>query len=81
MSCSYAAPVHRTLAVTLIVAAWAAALGLGVATASGTAVGPVVLRLNRYHGLHAGDAAALAVGAAWASLLTVTLAGSAPGRG
>ena len=49
---------------------WAAATVFGLAFAELTKVGPVVLRITRSHGVHAGDLVALTVAYVTAALPT-----------
>ena len=54
----------------LIVLVWAAATAFGLAIARWTSVGPIVLSINRRHGVHVGDLVALMAAYTQAALLT-----------
>jgi hypothetical protein len=66
---------------TAVVIVWLVAAAVSLLLAWKTAVGPVVLVLQRkHHGVHVGDLAGVADCAAWALLLTVVLLGAARRR-
>ena len=54
----------------LVVALWGAATAFGLAFATWTAVGPVVLVLTRRHGIHVGDLVAFAAAYSVAAVLS-----------
>ena len=58
--------------VTLAVLAWVGATMFGLAVATATRIGPILLHLSYNHGIHLGDV--LAFGAAYAVAALVTLA-------
>jgi nitrate/nitrite transporter NarK len=60
-------PIHR--AVSLVVL-WGAATAFGLAFATWTAVGPVVLVFTRRHGVHVGDLVALGAAYTAAAVLS-----------
>ena len=54
----------------VIVLIWGAATAFGLAMARWTSVGPIVLSINRRHGVHVGDLVALMAAYTQAAFLT-----------
>jgi hypothetical protein len=55
----------------LCLVVWAVCLGAALLTAAKTKVGPIVIKFSPNHGVHLGDALAVALGVAVASLVTL----------
>ena len=64
---------RRVLLLIVVALAWATAVAVSLSVAARTKVGPVVVQLSPTHGVHVGDVAAVAVGAAFATAVTLAL--------
>ena len=57
----------------VVLGAWGVAAAVTLAVAADTKIGPVVFRLTKNHGLHAGDVYTLLIMSAFAAVVTIAV--------